>query len=179
MYVMVQLKMGATNNPIVPIRHFTAARAKLSDAVKSGNFFTSLDDAMFEAKQLFQGAKELSVLLDSTLAGRDRIIKGPAKTGLKTINDAIAGVANQLAQVPVIQGPDFSGFTLFFGLKTVQTAYPRPIIDVSTWRRFFTKPGAYIELSGPSFERRAVEFNNNTFDGVTLRRWSTIIHDGP
>ena len=180
MYIEIQFRMGATENPIVPIRHFASARLRLSEAVKSGNFFTDMEEALREWNLIRNGAREISVLVDSTLPGRENIIKGAAKKGLAEVNDTMALAEHARSQIPAITRPDVSGFTLFFGMKTVKTPFPRPILDIVHWRNFFTKPGAYVELTGgPTFERNSVDFQSNRFDAITFREWGTMIISGP
>jgi hypothetical protein len=178
MYIEVQFVSGRVDNPIVPIRHFASSRPRLGEAVRSGEFFTDMDAALREWKLCTSGALEISVLFDSTLPGRENIIKGRAKKGMAEIADTMEAKEHAMAQIPAIQRPDVSGFTLFFGTKTSKTPYPREV-DISKWRNFFTKPGAYIELSAPSFERVTRDFNGNTFTAMTFRDWSMMAIGGP
>lgn len=179
MYIEIQFSMGAVDNPIVPVRQFASSRPKLGKAVMSGIFFTDMDEALSEWNQVTNGAKEISVLFDSTLPGRKNIIKGPAKKGLSEINLTLAQEEHARAQIPAISGPDVSGFTLFFGMKKANTPYPRPVLDVVHWRNFFTRPGAYVEISAPTFERNFALLGTNVFESLTFRRWNIMTVDGP
>lgn len=179
MYIEVQFNMGQTNNPIVPIRHFASSRPRLGQAVQNGDLFTDLDAALREWELITNGALEISVLFDSTLPGRKNIIKGQAKKGMAEINVTMALKEHAQSQIPAIQRPDVSGLALFFGMKTAKTPYPRPILDVTTWRKFFTKPGAYVEVSAPTFERKFAFLSNNLFEAMTFRQWNTMAISGP
>ena len=181
MYIEVQFQMGQTENPIVPVRHFSSSRPRLGEAVQSGNLFTDINDALREFDLILASPKkEISVLFDSSLPGRENIIKGRAKTGMKEINKTMADEVAKRAQIPAIQPrPDVSGFTLFFGMKTVKTPFPRPILDVVHWRNFFTKPGAFAEVSSPNFERVTRPVNGNFFEAMTFRDWNTFAFDRP
>lgn len=179
MYIEVQFEMGATENPILPVRHFASSRPKLGEAVKSGELFTDLDAALREWDLIKSRSREISVLFDSTLPGRQNIIKGNAKSGLSAINKTLEERAAANAAIPAIRRPDVSGFTLFFGMKTSTTRFPRPIIDVIHWRNFFTKPGAYVEVTGPTFERNVVILPPNIFEAMTFRDWGNMFVDGP
>jgi hypothetical protein len=162
----------------VPIRHFASTRSKLGVAVQSGDFFTDMHAAMREWQLIIHGATEISVLFDSTLPGRENIIKGNAKKGMSDIKQTMALQEHAHAQIPAIRRPDVSGFSLFFGMKMIKTQYPRSI-NVVTWRKFFTKPGAFLELSGPTFERNVVAFGQNNFEAMTFRSWNLMAIDGP
>ena len=178
MYVEIQFVPGKVDNPIVPIRHFASSRTRLGEAVRSGEFFTDMGTAIREWNFCTNGALEISVLFDSTLPGRENIIKGRAKTGLSEINETMARQEHAMSQIPAIQRPDVSTARLFFGMKTAKAQFPREV-DISKWRNFFTKPGAYIELWGPTFERNIRDFNGNTFSAMTFREWSTMAVGGP
>ena len=178
-YIEVQFNMGQTNNPIVPIRHFASSRRKLGEAVKAGDLFTDMDAAIREWELITKGALEISVLFDSTLPGRQNIIKKDAKKGLSGINKTMAEMEAARSKIPAITRPDVSGMSLFFGMKTVHNHYPRSILDVTTWRKFFTKPGRFLEVSAPTFERNTVVFGMNIFEAITFRSWNTMAISGP
>jgi len=178
MYIEIQFVSGKVDNPVVPIRHFASSRPKLGEAVRSGDFFTDMDAAIREWNLATNGAREISVLFDSTLPGREKIIKGRAEKGMSEVKETMARQEHALSQIPAIQRPDVSGFTLFFGMKTFKTRYPREVM-ITTWRNFFTKPGAYVELSNPSFERNSRDLNGNTFEAMTVRDWSLMAVAGP
>lgn len=177
MYIEVQFNMGQVDNPIVPIRHFASSRVKLGEAVKRGDLFTDMDAALREWN-LLRRALEISVLFDSTLPGRENIIKGKAKKGMTEVNETIALQEHAHSQIPAITRPGVSGFSLFFGMKTAKTQYPRSV-HIVNWRNFFTKPGAYLEISGPTFERNKADSGGNSFEAMTFRQWNTMGIDGP
>jgi hypothetical protein len=178
MYIGLRFGQGVYDKMISPVRHFASSRTKISDAIKSGKLFTDMNDANSEWDLIkLQKPKELSVLFDTTLPGRENIIKGHSKNMPFVINLSLFGEERAHASKPSIGGPEIYEVTLFYGMKTVKNHYPTSPLDIVHWQNYFTKQGHYGEFTGPSFERNVASFGGFKFEAITFRNWYNMVVD--
>jgi hypothetical protein len=171
MYLKVAFDMGELGN-VVAIRHFSAATSRLSDAVKSGNLFTDLEDVKIEAQQC-AAQKRVTVLLDSTLPGRDKILPQEGKDAVDRILKKLNDLSNPTA--PIIGGPAISSISIRSGMRNM--SFPRPyrqgFVDNRNFRSSLfsmdTSGGTRFQIIPP------VSFNGNMFFAVTFFGWDQML----
>lgn len=122
MYLKVAFDMGELGN-VVAIRHFSAATSRLSDAVKSGNLFTEPEDVKIEAQQC-AAQRQVTVLVDSTLPGRNKILPQEGKDAADRILKKLNDIQNAPPSAPVIGGTTISSISIRSGMRNM--SLPRP-----------------------------------------------------
>jgi hypothetical protein len=178
MYIGLGFDQGQYDKMVFPVRHFASSRTKISDAIKSDKLFTDMADANREFELIkLQKPKELSVLFDTTLPGRENIFKGPSKNMPIAVNISLGLLQRAHAAKPSIGGPEIYEVLLFYGMKTVKNHYPRSPLDIVHWKGNFTKPGHFAEFTGSTFERNFASFGGFKFEAITFRNWDTMAVD--
>jgi hypothetical protein len=122
MYLKVNFGSGKPD-AVVAIRHFSANKSRLSDAIKSGNLFTDFEQVKKEASQV-RAQKNITVLLDSSLPGRNNILPQEGKDGVNLIISEIGNLLNPSQPNPAIGGPIISSLKLWSGMRNM--SLPRP-----------------------------------------------------
>ncbi len=137
MYLNVQFNFGEFN--VVAIRHFSANTARLAEAIRNGNLFTDLTALKHEATMVEQ-QKEITVLLDSTLPGRKKILPAAAQENLSNINN-IYSKFYEARTNPV--NPPRIDFNIRSGIRNINL--PRPYID--GFASYSTFKSGYFDMS--------------------------------
>ncbi len=173
MYLQVKFDLGEIGN-VVAIRHFSATTSRLSDAVKSGKLFTDLEDVKKEAQQV-AAQKQVTVLLDSSLPGRDKILPQEGKDNVDKILKRLNALQNPVQPQPTIGGPQISSISIRSGMRNM--SLPRPyrqgFVDNSAFRSSLfsmdTSGGGKFIIVSP------VSFNGNSFSAVTFYGWDQML----
>lgn len=173
MYISIAFDLGEIGN-IVAIRHFSATTARLSAAIQSKSFFTDLNDVKNEA-QLVAQARQVTILLDSTLPGRKNIIPRAASTNLSRIYSKFNNLLNPAQPKPTVTGPYIADFNIRSGMRNL--SLPRPYKDEIVDSQHF-KGGVFdMGINGGARFRviPPVILDNNIFLGVTFHGWSRML----
>ena len=143
MYLSLEFQMGG---PIfVPVRHFAESTQRLGQDIIQDKLHTKLDEANAAIRRIIAANKvQVAVLLDSTLPGRDVILKRPLAKG------NMVRVGHELQKLfapptaPVIQPIPDLRFSIKFGMKNIRTQYPDPFVEAGN----FTSGMGSIEFRG-------------------------------
>jgi hypothetical protein len=151
MYLSLEFHMGG---PIfVPVRHFAESTQRLAQDIMQNKLHTKLDEANAAIGRIMAPNKvQVAVLLDSTLPGRNVILKRPLARG------NMVRVGHELQKLfappaaPVMQpNPDLR-FCINFGMKNIRTQYPDPFVEA----RNFTSGMGTINFRAQIHRRAAI-----------------------
>lgn len=174
MYLQVTFDLAEASS-IVAIRHFSAHTSRLSDAVKSGNLFTDMEDVRIEARQAV-AQKQVTVLLDSTLPGRKQILPPDAEANLKTIMSKLDDRVTSSQTGPRgFAGPKISSISIRSGLRNM--SLPRPYKQGFVDNRTFTSGVFDMSTSGGAHFTKIppVQINGDMYHAVTFHNWGQMM----
>jgi len=113
----------------VPVRLFAERMGRLGRDITNEAYFTTIAEARDAAERIrLHSPFMVCVLLDSTLAARDVILKKPiARRNMITMFQELDRIADPSGKLMSLSTKEIN-MSLHFGMKNIRTQYPDPFV---------------------------------------------------
>lgn len=149
----------------VPIRLFAESTQRLSQDIIDKAFFTTMDQAKDAIERINKQQEfQVCVLLDSTLPGRDAVLRHSiARQNMTKLHGELFDLMHPNA--PVIDAPELS-MNIAFGMKRATTPYP----DEFVAKKNFEGEAFQLFVNDARVRMRSNVFNGAQLDALIFDR---------